>query len=202
MDKFRELKAAAMAATPGRIGDRIDGSGSIKYECTGYDGSLVLRTNHKDMEYGFVGDNADADELFFRLCVPDVVLELLAELEAKDKRIAELEAIRADASQVLKEIGNELGCNPDNESIMMAIDALKEREKRVVALAGGNADLWETMAARLEAAEAKLATPVRLKKVDSSNVPYAGDGFNAAVDYCADAVRAAGFTVVVEVGDD
>ncbi|EMH4110023.1 TPA: ead/Ea22-like family protein [Serratia marcescens] len=91
MDKFSELKAAAMAATPGRIGDRIDGSGSIKYECTGYDGSLVLRTNHKDMEYGFVGDNADADELFFRLCVPDVVLELLAELEAKDKRIAELE---------------------------------------------------------------------------------------------------------------
>lgn len=40
-----------------------------------------------------------------------------------------------------------------------------------------------------------LATPVRLKKVDSSNVPFAGDGFNAAVDYCADAVRAAGFKV-------
>ncbi|EMH4028847.1 Uncharacterised protein [Klebsiella oxytoca] len=92
MDKFSELKAAAMAATPGRIGDRIDGSGSIKYECTGYDGSLVLRADHKDMEYGFVGDNADADELFFRLCVPDVVLELLAELETKEKRIAELEA--------------------------------------------------------------------------------------------------------------
>ncbi|MEL5431684.1 hypothetical protein [Serratia nevei] len=42
---------------------------------------------------------------------------------------------------------------------------------------------------------AKLATPVRLKKVDSSNVPFAGNGFNAAVDYCADAIRAAGFTV-------
>ncbi|PHI44602.1 hypothetical protein B9T65_25175 [Serratia marcescens] len=92
----------------------------------------------------------------------EYVSALLAELEAKDKRIIELEAIKSDASQVLKEIGNELGCNPDNESIMMAIDALKEREKRVVALAGGNADLWETMAARLEAAEAKLATPVRL----------------------------------------
>ncbi|WP_440496108.1 ead/Ea22-like family protein, partial [Serratia sarumanii] len=89
----------------------------------------------------------------------ETVAELRAKLEAKDKRIAELESIRADASQVLKEIGNELGCNLDNESIMMAIDALKEREKRVVALAGGNAELWETMAARLEAAEAKLATP-------------------------------------------
>ncbi|BEN67415.1 TPA: hypothetical protein ACGD7V_000858 [Serratia marcescens] len=52
---------------------------------------------------------------------------LLAELEAKDKRIAELEAVKADASQVFKEIGNELGCNPDNESIMMAIDELKKR---------------------------------------------------------------------------
>lgn len=41
--------------------------------------------------------------------------------------------------------------------------------------------------------KAKLATPVRLNKVDSSNVPFAGDGFNAAVDYCAKAVRAAGF---------
>ncbi|MGQ6281146.1 hypothetical protein ACUNE0_23225, partial [Serratia sp. IR-2025] len=75
----------------------------------------------------------------------EYVSALLAELEAKDKRIAELEAIRADSSQVFKEIGNELGCNPDNESIMMAIDELKEREKRVVALAGGNAELWETM---------------------------------------------------------
>ncbi|OPJ96497.1 hypothetical protein [Serratia marcescens] len=48
-------------------------------------------------------------------------------VSALTQRIAELEAIRSDASQVFKEIGNELGCNPDNESIMMAIDALKER---------------------------------------------------------------------------
>lgn len=48
---------------------------------------------------------------------------------------------------------------------------------------------------RVAELEAKLATPVRLKKVDSSNVPYAGDGFNAAVDYCADRVRAAGFKI-------
>ncbi|WP_421105807.1 hypothetical protein [Serratia marcescens] len=219
MDKFSELKAAAMAATPGRIGDRIDGSGSIKYECTGYDGSLVLRTDHKDMEYGFVGDNADADELFFRLCVPDVVLELLAELKASQKalkgvtelwndqrqRIAELEAIRADISQVLKEIGNELGCNPDNESIMMAIDALKEREKRVVALAGGNAELWETMAARLEAAEAKLATPLVINLPERRDDSHDWDGvsqteaFNTCRSICGlmfrQQLRAAGFTV-------
>ncbi|WP_423739816.1 ead/Ea22-like family protein, partial [Enterobacter hormaechei] len=83
---------AAEKATPGRIGDRIDGSGSIKYQCFGSDGSLVLQTDHKNMEYGFIGGNSEADELFFRLCDPSTVLALLDELEAKDKRIAVLEA--------------------------------------------------------------------------------------------------------------
>lgn len=87
---YQVLREAAEKATPGRVGDRIDGSGSIKYECHGYDGSLVLRTDHKNMEYGFIGDNSNADELFFRLCVPDVMLALLDELEAKARRIAEL----------------------------------------------------------------------------------------------------------------
>lgn len=93
------LREAAEKATPGRIGDRIDGSGSIKYECHGYDGSLVLRADHKDMEYGFIGDNGNADELFFRLCVPDVILALLDELEAAEKRIAELEARELEVKQ-------------------------------------------------------------------------------------------------------
>lgn len=82
----QELREAAEKATPGRIGDRIDGSGSIKYECHGYDRSLVLRADHKNMEYGFIGDNGDADELFFRLCVPDVILALLDELEAAKRQ--------------------------------------------------------------------------------------------------------------------
>ncbi len=51
----------------------------------------------------------------------------LVALDAERQKITGLEAIRADASQVFKEIGNELGCNPDNESIMMAIDELKKR---------------------------------------------------------------------------
>ncbi|HGM5243512.1 TPA: hypothetical protein ACKPZK_002455 [Serratia marcescens] len=55
-------------------------------------------------------------------------------------RIEELEAIRADASQVFKEIGNELGCNPDNESIMMAIDELKKRLATPVRLPNKNDD--------------------------------------------------------------
>lgn len=86
------LRKAAEKATPGRIGDRIDGSGSIKYQCFGNDGSLVLQTDHKNMEYGFIGVNSEADELFFRLCDPATVLALLDKLEAAEKRIVELEA--------------------------------------------------------------------------------------------------------------
>lgn len=85
----RALREAAEKATPGRIGDRVDGS--IKYTCRGTDGTLVLSTDNHD-DYGFVGDNSPEDELFFRLCDPVTVLALLDELEAKDKRIAELEA--------------------------------------------------------------------------------------------------------------
>lgn len=80
MTDTAKLKAAAEKATPGRIGDRIDGT--IKYRCVGVDGSLVLQTDHKNDEYGFIGDNGEADELFFRLCTPESVLELIAALEA------------------------------------------------------------------------------------------------------------------------
>ncbi|MDF3686143.1 ead/Ea22-like family protein [Enterobacter hormaechei] len=83
----RALREAAEKATPGRIGDRVDGS--IKYTCRGTDGTLVLSTDNHD-DYGFVGDNSLEDELFFRLCDPVTVLALLDELEAKDKLNAEL----------------------------------------------------------------------------------------------------------------
>lgn len=99
----------------------------------------------------------------------------------RDTRIIELEAIKSDASQVLKEIGNELGCNPDNESIMMAIDELKstqmagplaliikraEEMERILEgvtpemIAGG----WTAkgISDYAKSLEAKLATPVRL----------------------------------------
>ena len=83
----RALRESAEKATPGRIGDRVDGS--IKYTCRGTDGTLVLSTDNHD-DYGFVGDNSLEDELFFRLCDPVTVLALLDELEAAEKRIADL----------------------------------------------------------------------------------------------------------------
>lgn len=95
----RALREAAEKATPGRIGDRVDGS--IKYTCRGTDGTLVISTDNHD-DYGFVGDNSLEDELFFRLCDPVTVLALLDELEAKDKRIAEhRETLLAARSHVM-----------------------------------------------------------------------------------------------------
>ncbi|MFK3927390.1 hypothetical protein ACI2J7_01325 [Serratia bockelmannii] len=79
----------------------------------------------------------------------------LVALDAERQKITGLEAIRADASQVFKEIGNELGCNPDNESIMMAIDDLKATQM--------TGPLKDVLKRNIEL-EAKLATPVRLPR--------------------------------------
>lgn len=77
-----KLKALAEAATPGRHYDRLESAGGgIKYECAGDDGSLVLKVDHKNNEFGFVGDRGEADEAFFLACSPADVLALLAEIE-------------------------------------------------------------------------------------------------------------------------
>lgn len=82
MTDYTELKRLAEAATPGRNFDRLPmAGGGLKYECTGDDGSLVLKVDHKNDEWGFVGDNGQADEEFFLACTPAAVLALIAENE-------------------------------------------------------------------------------------------------------------------------
>ena len=129
----------------------------------------------KSLELGGIKNYKKGDAAiaaFKAAATPAAILALLASLEAAEKRIAELEAIRADASQVFKEIGNELGCNPDNESIMMAIDDLKKR----------------------------LATPVRLPtKYSMLHREDFHSDYQSTMAFKADEViaelRAAGFTV-------
>ncbi|WP_301691879.1 hypothetical protein [Klebsiella pneumoniae] len=153
----QRMKAAAGKATPGRIGDRIDGSGSIKYQCLGNDGSLVLQTDHKNMEYGFVGPNAEADELFFRECTPDNILALVEALEKaqrhanltgaerqaylgliskRDERIAELEQKHCGGALVERELAHSQVINKLMSEIDNRDSRIAELESRTVKIPG------------------------------------------------------------------
>ncbi|EOH3175360.1 ead/Ea22-like family protein [Enterobacter asburiae] len=110
----RALREAAEKATPGRIGDRVDGS--IKYTCRGTDGTLVLSTDNHD-DYGFVGDNSPEDELFFRLCDPVTVLALLDELEAAEKKAVEMPTFDGYVPHVARELQAAFRIACDNAGI-------------------------------------------------------------------------------------
>lgn len=103
MDKFSELKAAAMAATPGpwildndswSEGDNANVSTEERY-----DGRIVsiAQIEGGGSESGFdepFSTEQQANARYITAANPAAVLALLAELEAKDKRIAELERAR------------------------------------------------------------------------------------------------------------
>ncbi|BEL74393.1 ead/Ea22-like family protein [Serratia marcescens] len=98
MDKFSELKATAMSATPGPWAYEAYGD-------TGQYGVGVLLNENDEPQSGRQEQgemlvvesvaslvNGVPNAAFIAAANPAVVLALLAELEAKDKRIAELEA--------------------------------------------------------------------------------------------------------------
>jgi hypothetical protein len=118
MTDYSELKRLAEAATPGRNFDRYpEVGGGLKYECTGDDGSLVLKVDHKNDEWGFVGEKGEQDEAFFLACTPATVLELIAEIEqAKadgtdafglaQARADQIEQLKAENDALRKIIGD------------------------------------------------------------------------------------------------
>ncbi|MCM7802348.1 ead/Ea22-like family protein [Enterobacter kobei] len=195
----RALREAAEKATPGRIGDRVDGS--IKYTCRGTDGTLVLSTDNHD-DYGFVGDNSLEDELFFRLCDPVTVLamldeiaeleqrhcgtallereemhtktlgRMLDELDAKDRRIAELEAreIKPVNGEVLVTVAGFTGCG--KSAIAGEIEIAMKAIGVPVQWANGDAEKRMTGADWLTAIE-MYKPSVRIVEV---NVPRAAAG--------------------------
>ncbi|POP21834.1 ead/Ea22-like family protein [Serratia marcescens] len=112
MDKFSELKAAAMAATPGpweQLGDDWSDGDDALISCESRDGMVpIAKVEGGGPDSGYdepFSTEQQANARYITAANPDVILDLLAELEAKDKRIGELEAVKADASQVFKEIG-------------------------------------------------------------------------------------------------
>ncbi|MGQ6288768.1 ead/Ea22-like family protein [Serratia sp. IR-2025] len=101
MDKFSELKAAAMAATPGPwiSGDDSwsDGNHANISTADRYDSGIIniAQIDGGGSESGFdepFSTEQQANARYITAANPAVILALLAELEAKDKRIAELEA--------------------------------------------------------------------------------------------------------------
>lgn len=104
MIDYIELKRLAEAATPGRVHDRLDScGGGLKYECFGDDGSLVLKVDHKNDEWGFIGDRGAEDEAFFLACTPAVVLGLIAEIETLCA-ISDLQKLLPEVDDALEEL--------------------------------------------------------------------------------------------------
>lgn len=91
MTDLTKLKELAERATPGRNFDRLPSAGGgLKYTCTGDDDSLVLRVDHKNGEFGFIGPKGEEDEAFFLACTPQAVIELIAEVERLRQFAAEV----------------------------------------------------------------------------------------------------------------
>lgn len=97
MTDTNKLKELAERATPGRNFDRLPSAGGgLKYTCTGDDESLVLRVDHKNGEFGFIGPKGEEDEAFFLACTPKAVLELIAEVERLRSALSTPETITAE----------------------------------------------------------------------------------------------------------
>ncbi|MFI5817503.1 ead/Ea22-like family protein, partial [Streptomyces sp. NPDC051643] len=161
MDKFSELKAAAMSATPGpwewftsnsmaRLSSTPSGKdGDVLSAFRASDGVPCVSVSQRDMA-------------FIAAANPAVVLALLAELEAKDEQ----------NKLLMREIehGKKLRVNMQNnaDSLSERIaeleranqaqdDHINQQQDRIESLEKKNGDLGRS----LGAAEKRLATPVR-----------------------------------------
>lgn len=135
----------------------------------------------------------------------EYVSVMLAEFEAKDKRIAELETIRAAAEKLVRCKGRY-----HSEQNYRALAALfgvttpdlspieGDGEAVITELESYNAKLREWNAGLAQESyelQVKLTTPVRLPEGTGwQSDPY-NHGRNDGIHQCADAIRAAGFTV-------
>ena len=120
----QSLKAAAEKATPGNWR-------AFKY----HDGRCGIGGGHHDeiMVCEHISKRRPHDAEFIALANPANVLALVEALEKAQQRIDELEFIRTSADKVQREFANELGCAGDNESILQAIEDLKQQaESRTV----------------------------------------------------------------------
>ncbi|MGE6468887.1 ead/Ea22-like family protein [Serratia proteamaculans] len=200
-NKLSELKAAAMAATPGpwildddswSEGDNANVSTEERY-----DGRIVsiAQIEGGGSESGFdepFSSEQQANARYITAANPAVVLELLAERDADKKRIAELEAIRAAAEKLVRCKGRY-----HSEQNYRALAALFGVTAPDLPPVDGDS---EAVIAELRA---KLATPVQLQNCDFESVAILAHwctdeqlkAWVKGVEHAKKQIRAAGFKV-------
>ncbi|HGE6737142.1 TPA: ead/Ea22-like family protein [Serratia marcescens] len=124
MDKFSELKAAAMAATQGPWNAFISGNTCAVHSPGDKRCEDIINWPGFDCR-----QNAANNAAFIAAANPAAVLELLAELEAKDKRIADLEAKLTRAE---KHIADDEEYIEKLESAWKRINELEINEKQML----------------------------------------------------------------------
>jgi hypothetical protein len=173
MDKFSKLKAVALAATLGPwelvYDDWSDGDDAL-ISSESRDGMVAIaKVEGGGEESGYdepFSSEQQANAAFIAAANPAAVLALLAELEAKDKRIAELEAIATEYAgkfQKAQDAAKHLVIM--NDSAQAEIVHLKEL----------------------------LATPVLLPNGIAQKIKV--PGYYEAINEMMDCVRTAGFSM-------
>ena len=213
MDKLSELKAAAMAATPGPWG--INRAGNTIVSNQSHPVATLSNAFHRQLADGGVGKDAE----FIAAANPAAILALLAELEDKGReinvwrqrcenaemgsdhlqhRIAELEAVKAAAEKLVR-------CKGRYHS--------EQNYRALATLFGVTAPDLPPIDGDSEAViaelRAKLATPVRLPAnvsaqdmretfnylMDAEEAQAAANGFNQGLIESGKLLHEQGFTV-------
>jgi hypothetical protein len=147
------IEARANAATPGPWrGDRHDGTAKYSVEgapSTSGPQALVLRVDHKDGEFGFVGLNGTADEAFVLAARTDV-----------PALVAEVRRLTADLAECYRLTGADPDGNDDAHLARKAVGAVK-RLRAESDHEGEKSEEWERCYRALETA-AKDAARLRL----------------------------------------
>ncbi|MFB4584462.1 ead/Ea22-like family protein [Enterobacter hormaechei subsp. oharae] len=168
----RALREAAEKATPGRW-EYYPGNTSIEYNVDSMveDQGSIVYVDSGD----FTQKQTDLNGTFIAAANPATVLALLDELEAKDKRIAELEAraIKPVNGEVLVTVAGFTGCG--KSAIAGEIEIAMKAIGVPVQWANGDAEKRMTGADWLTAIE--LYKPcVRIIEVNVPNAAAAGKG--------------------------
>jgi hypothetical protein len=165
-------------ATPAPwTGDRYDGT--VKYHMTGPDpvSHLVLVVDHKNGEFGFVGDNGDNDEafvMFARTALPQLARALIEQeralssaIEAHAAASEEIERLQKLVKQNANDFALAMGDQRRENMLLRAEvgDLKREREDLTRELSDSRTDAASSRAAHAAALEAEGALRTRVEAV-------------------------------------